>query len=65
MQSCDSKYSEPLSPHSVCRHLLLLYCGIPAPGPLSVLPWDLQPFTLELVALPGLVSSLGKGLTRL
>lgn len=33
MQSCDSKSSEPLLPHSVCRHLLLLHRGIPAPGP--------------------------------
>lgn len=57
MQSCDSKSSEPLSPHSVCRHLLLLHHGIPAPGPLSVLRLDLQSFTLEMVALPGLVSS--------
>lgn len=39
MQSCDSKSSEPLSPHSVCRHLLLLHRGIPAPAPLSVLPF--------------------------
>lgn len=57
MQSCDSKSSEPLSPHSVCRHLLLLHHEIPAPGPLSVLRLDLQSFTLEMVALPGLVSS--------
>lgn len=49
----------PLShrPHSVCRHVLLPHGGIPAPGPLSAPCLDLQPFTLELVALPVLVSS--------
>lgn len=33
MQSCDSKSSEPLSPYSVCRYLLLLHRGIPAAAP--------------------------------
>lgn len=36
MRSSESGGCEPLSPHSVHRHLLLLHCGIPATGFLGI-----------------------------
>lgn len=36
MQSSKSGGSEPLSPHRVHRHLLLLHAGIPVTGSLGI-----------------------------
>lgn len=69
MRSSEPGGCEPVSPHSIHRHLLLLHPGIPATGVLgfghvtlrwrwsagnSDCVWRLQPFTVEVVVLSDL-----------